>query len=118
MKSKIKVTLLITSIFLGSYFLFQTLSETFKEDTWKGFYYPDGNKFEPIYSGDFLTHSDCINWAKSVLNSRPQDKEVSIGDLYECGKNCKVTDTYKYLVKNKPDYQFKNYPTYVCDETY
>lgn len=118
LKSKVKTLLYVLLAFIGLYLLIHTLKVVLKKDRWKGFYYPGGNLLRPIYSGDFLTHSDCILWAEGLLDSRPQDRDIRRSNLYECGKNCELSDTYKYLVKNKPDYKFRDYPTYVCEETF
>lgn len=56
-------------------------------ETWQGFYYPDGclscdDKY--IYSPKFKDKEICLNWAEDL-----KQKRHNPDDLYECGKNCK-----------------------------
>lgn len=64
-----------------------------KEDSWTGYYYPDGCLgceesyiFSPT---SYDTQEACLAWAQNLKQSR-NNKE----DLYECGLNCKKKDGF------------------------
>lgn len=88
------------------------------QETWLGFYYPEGSFGSTIYSTEFKTKEQCISWAENYRKSRPQDYNIHPQDLYECGKNCKVSDDYKYLLEHDPEYTSQNPPTYICKVTF
>lgn len=90
-----------------------------KKDYWSGVYYPEGNLAgNAIYSPRFDLKEECIGWAMNERGKSPQDKEIDLQDLWECNKNCRLEDNYKFLVHNNKQYilEGNNGPLYVCDD--
>lgn len=84
-------------------------------DKWLGFYYPNaGDLLTYKQSSELDSLEECREWVDIVSGGR-----TDTGFDYECGKNCKLTDDYKYLLKNDPKKltQYNLKPTYVCEET-
>lgn len=74
---------------------------SFSQETWQGFYYPDGClvcQENYIYSPTFTDRASCLAWASHLKAQRGNQN-----DTYECGKNCKAPDHKDGL--------------YECDET-
>lgn len=69
------------------------------EDSWLGIYYQKGNSHgNAIYSPRFTFKEECIGWAINERGLRPEDKNVPLGDLWECNKNCKLAQEYTTLI--------------------
>lgn len=83
-------------------------------------YYPKGHLTgNSIYSPRFTNKEECIGWAINERGLRPEDKDVPLGDLWECNKNCKLFESYVTLLHSSQEYKQKllddnNGPTYVC----
>lgn len=95
------------------------LGRLIEEDYWSGVYYPGGNTTgSSIYSPKFDSKEECIGWAINERGKRPQDKEVSLQDLWECNKNCRLASHYRYLIRNDQSYILENNagPFYECDD--
>ena len=88
------------------------------KSTWTGIYYKGGSLSNPIYSQAFSSKNDCIAWAVSKQNSRPEDKTIKPQELWECSKNCKLDKDYQYLQKHAPEkiVEGRLNPVYTCDE--
>lgn len=86
-----------------------------KPDKYIGFYYPDaGNLLDYEQSYELGSLEECREWVDDVSNGR-----TDTGFDYECGKNCKLSEDYQYLLKNDPGKlrQYNLQPSYVCEET-
>jgi len=86
---------------------FLIVKNVFKEDKWRGFYYPNGSFAPVIYSPEYSSEEDCINWAENERNLRPEDAGLEPQNLYECGKNCKLSNP-----KDPVD------SIYICEQTF
>jgi len=111
--NKLFATLLVISALI-------LLGRALRKDTWMGFYYKGGNYFDAKYSPVFSSKEECIEWAEELRNSNLKDESVSPGHLYECGKNCKLDNDYKYLLNNNPGAITENnlQPMYICKVTF
>lgn len=89
---------------------------------WSGVYYPQGNMTgNAIYSPRFTSKEECIGWAINERGFHPEDKDVSLGNLWECNKNCRLSPDYGTLInstqKFKQELLDENMgPLYVCDD--
>jgi len=59
-------------------------------DKWDGWFYRRGNTFSPIHGGPFKTKRECLDWAEKQV--------TSFSDDFECGKNCKPSETGTYNI--------------------
>jgi len=113
------------------FFLFIFLLTGCGTNRWMGFYYPQGVGGETIYSNkdEFETPADCVNWVKNTASKKPpssdfmqNSKDVILRNLYECGKNCELSDDSKYLLKYRPDSisgpDAIVEPEYICKSTF
>lgn len=90
-----------------------------KQDYWSGVYYLGGNTSgNAIYSPFFETKEECIGWAINERGKKPEDLEVPLQDLWECNRNCRLAEHYKFLVRNSREYILETNagPLYVCDD--
>lgn len=59
--------------------------------TWLGFYYPEeGDTFNYIKSSKFRSLEECRDWVNEMITSH---NPSGYGYDYECGKNCKLSDS-------------------------
>ncbi|MDD4110566.1 MAG: hypothetical protein PHS54_03320 [Clostridia bacterium] len=103
-----KIFLLILKI-LSILLIFLILTATYhvlfvNEEYWTGFYYPNGNKVgSTIYSPHFNSKEECVGWAINERGLRPEDKDINLGSLWECQKNCVLEGTYATSIHSNQD---------------
>lgn len=108
MKNLIGISVLI----FISYWIWSTIISPPK---WIGWYYPDAsNLLNYKQSPELDSLEQCREWVDQISGGR-----TDTGFDYECGKNCEISDDYKYLQENSPDklVEYNLKPTYVCNET-
>ncbi|MFY9484296.1 MAG: hypothetical protein WAP74_01585 [Patescibacteria group bacterium] len=106
------VALIILGLGLIWFLFFRGHDKWYK---WLGFYYPNaGDLLNYKQSSELNSLEECREWVDVISGGR-----TDTGFDYECGKNCKLTDDYKYLLKNDPKKltQYNLKPTYVCKQT-
>ncbi len=93
-----------------------------EEDHWTGTYYPEGiTSGSSIYSPKFDSKEECIGWAINERGLRPEDANVSLEDLWECNKNCRLSPSYNTLINASQQYKQKllddnRGPSYYCED--
>lgn len=61
------------------------------QDTWTGFYYPDeSNLIKYIKSPEYKNVDECREWVNFMIGKYNPN---GYGYDYECGKNCKLSDS-------------------------
>lgn len=96
----------------------------FKPDPeyWSGVYYPKGDsRGNAIYSPKFPYKEECIGWAINERGFHPEDKDIPLGDLWECNKNCRIDGSYVTMIRSSQEFKQKlldnnQGPTYFCDD--
>lgn len=92
------------------------------EQYWSGVYYPNGNTSgNAVYSPRFTSKEECIGWAINERGLRHEDVKISLGDLWECNKNCRLYSGYSTLLNATQEYKQElldgnRGPLYVCDD--
>ena len=94
MNEKIKQIVILIIVLVIIYFSYNFI---FKKDIYKGFYYPDGcltceDKY--IFSPALNSAEDCIRWAEGLKSNSSNPN-----DTWECGKNCKLKDSFNVCEK-------------------
>lgn len=111
---KIIFVLVILAIFYHEFFVTDVY--------WSGVYYPNGNiSGNAIYSPHFPSKEECIGWAINERGLRPEDANVSLGELWECNKNCTLAPSYTTLLHATREYKQEllsgnRGSLYVCDD--
>lgn len=82
---------------------------------YRAFYYPNAEYLhDPEISQDeFNSVEACREWVDLASGGRADE-----GYTYECGKNCKLSEDYMYLLENEPETikEMKLEPEYICEE--
>ena len=100
-------------------FIFQIIGlVTNSHDYWTGVYYPGGDmSSNAIYSPRFDSKEECAGWAINERGRHPEDTNISLQDLWECNKNCRLDSNYQFLVSNSQQSILERNagPLYLCD---